>query len=93
MAARYVRIGQHPDYRDELRVTLSEILSSPNVNPGTFAVPEDVTGCFLEMGLDGKWAGPSVGNLTQAQADTIPVDMLTIGTQAVIDGVVKVWNG
>ena len=88
MAVRYVRIGQHPDYRDEVRGTLAEILAAP-ANPGAFAVPDDVTGCFLEMGADGKWAGPSVGNLTQAQADALvssgAMASVAVGTQGTVD--------
>ena len=70
MAARYVRIGQYPDYRDEIRGTLAEILAS-TANPGTYAAPEDVAGCTLEMGADGLWTGASVGTLTQVQADSL----------------------
>ena len=70
MAERYVRIGQYPDYRDEVRGTLAEILAS-TANPGTYAAPEDVAGCTLEMGADGLWTGASVGTLTQVQADAL----------------------
>ena len=69
MAARYVRIGQYPDYRDEVRGTLAEILAS-TANPGTYAAPEDVAGCTLEMGADGKWVG-TLGSLSKATADAL----------------------
>ena len=69
MAARYVRIGQYPDYRDEIRGTLLEILAS-TANPGTYAAPEDVAGCTLEMGADGKWVG-TLGSLSKATADAL----------------------
>ena len=71
MAVRYVEIGQHPDIRRELRGTLAEVLTAPSPNPGTFAMPEDVAGCFLEMGLDGKWTGASVGTMPKATADAL----------------------
>ena len=69
MAARYVRIGQYPDYRDEVRGTLAEILAS-TANPGTYAAPEDVAGCTLEMGADGKWVG-TLGSLSKATTDAL----------------------
>ena len=69
MAERYVRIGQYPDYRDEVRGTLAEILAS-TANPGTYAAPEDVAGCTLEMGADGKWVG-TLGSLSKATADAL----------------------
>lgn len=97
MAARYVRIGQHPDYRDEIRGTLSEILAS-TANPGTYAAPEDVTGTFLEMGADGLWTGASVGYLTKAQADAIKAAQgvqatLKVGVPAQVDGGPVTWRG
>ena len=69
MAARYVRIGQYPDYRDEIRGTLLEILAS-TANPGTKASPNDVAGCTLEMGADGKWYG-DLGTMPKATADAL----------------------
>ena len=97
MAARYVRIGQHPDYRDEIRGTLAEILAS-TANPGTYAAPEDVTGTYLEMGSDGLWTGASVGYLTKAQADAILAAQgvkatLKVGVPAQVDGVQYTWRG
>lgn len=97
MAARYVRIGQHPDYRDEIRGTLSEILAS-TANPGTYAAPEDVTGTFLEMGADGLWTGASVGYLTKAQADAVLAAQgvkatLKVGVPAQVDGGPVTWRG
>ena len=95
MAARYVRIGQYPDYRDEIRGTLAEILAS-TANPGTYAAPEDVAGCTLEMGADGLWTG-SLGTLTQAQADALVaagvMGNVRAGTPAEIDGVHVRWTG
>ena len=95
MAARYVRIGQYPDYRDEIRGTLLEILAS-TANPGTYAAPEDVAGCTLEMGADGLWTG-NLGTLTQAQADAlVAADVMgnvkagTLGTTA---GTLVHWDG
>ena len=96
MAARYVRIGQYPDYRDEIRGKLSEILAS-TANPGTYAAPEDVAGCTLEMGADGKWTGASVGTLTQVQADALVASgamaTVKVGTPGNVAGVPYSWGG
>ena len=70
MAVRYVEIGQYPDARREVRGNLSEILVAA-ANPGTYAAPEDVTGCFLEMGAKGgKWYG-DLGTMPKATADAL----------------------
>lgn len=96
MAARHVLIGQYPDYRDEIRGTLLEILAS-TANPGTYAVPEDVAGCTLEMGADGLWTGASVGTLTQAQADALVASgamaKVKAGTPGTIGENGVLWNG
>lgn len=96
MAARYVRIGQHPDYRDEIRGTLSEILAS-TANPGTYAAPEDVTGTYLEMGADGLWTGATLGALTQVQADALvalgAMGKVQPGTRATVGTSEVVWRG
>ena len=96
MAARYVRIGQYPDYRDEVRGTLAEILAS-TANPGTYAAPEDVAGCTLEMGADGLWTGASVGTLTQVQADALVASgamaAVKAGTPGNVSGVPCSWSG
>lgn len=87
MTARYVTIGQFPDVRIELRGKLSEILVS-TANPGTFAMPEDVPGCFLEMGLDGKWTGASVGSFGSIEElNALPTTYLAIGARASVLGV------
>ena len=96
MAARYVRIGQYPDYRDEIRGTLLEILAS-TANPGTYAAPEDVAGCTLEMGADGLWTGASVGTLTQVQADALvaagAMGQVKAGTPGNVAGTLVRWGG
>ena len=96
MAARYVRIGQYPDYRDEIRGTLAEILAS-TANPGTYAAPEDVAGCTLEMGADGLWTGASVGTLTRVQADALVASgamaTVKVGTPGNVSGVLYSWSG
>ena len=96
MAARYVRIGQYPDYRDEIRGTLLEILAS-TANPGTYAAPEDVAGCTLEMGADGKW----VGCLGVFASDTAMaaatggnyVNLSISGVTAITATITMVWSG
>ena len=95
MAARYVRIGQYPDYRDEIRGKLSEILAS-TANPGTYAAPEDVAGCTLEMGADGLWTG-NVGTLTQVQADALVASgamaSVKVGTPGNVAGALVRYGG
>ena len=87
MAVRYVEIGQYPDVRREVRGNLSEILVA-TANPGTYAAPEDVTGCFLEMGTDGKWDGASVGSFGSfEELNALPVAYLAFGTRASDNGV------
>lgn len=94
MAARYVTIGQFPDVRIELRGRLSEILAESGANPGTYACPEDVVGCFLEMGADGKWAGASVGTFSSfAELDALPKGGLAVGAQATANGVPYTYQG
>lgn len=94
MAARYVEIGQHPDIRRELRGTLAEVLTAPSPNPGTFAMPEDVPGCFLEMGLDGLWTGASVGSFGSIEElNALPTAYLATGSTATVAGAQKQWNG
>ena len=95
MAARYVRIGQYPDYRDEVRGTLTEILAS-TANPGTYAAPEDVAGCTLEMGADGKWVG-TLGSLPKATADALyasgALANLATGTPGNVAGALVRYGG
>ena len=87
MAVRYVEIGQYPDVRREVRGTLAEILVS-TANPGTYAAPEDVTGCFLEMGADGKWDGASVGSFgSVGELNALPTAYLALGARASVLGV------
>ena len=65
MAARYVRVGNFPDFRDELRGTIAEILATPTANDNVYGCPDDVAGASLEA-KGGKWYG-SLGVLTAAQ--------------------------
>lgn len=96
MAARYVRIGQYPDYRDEIRGNLLEILAS-TANPGTYAAPEGVAGCTLEMGDDGLWTGfcgsvgalPTSTNLGDSTADINSSGTLTHWDHTVASGWVR----
>ena len=91
MAVRYVTIGQYPDVRIECRGKIAEILQE-QANPGTYACPEDVTGCTLEMGTDGFWAG-NLGTITTIVAQALPTSKLSqTGVFAIIDGNVSSWN-
>ena len=91
MAVRYVTIGQYPDVRIECRGKIAEILQE-QANPGTYASPEDVTGCTLEMGTDGFWAG-NLGAITANMAQALPTSKLSqTGVTAIINGNVSSWN-
>ena len=93
MAARYVRIGNYPDYRDELRGTLAEILATGNANDDTYAAPSDVAGCTLEA-KGGKWYG-HLGSLTSAQYAAISGSLGNLGagsTAKAVDAFGNVTN-
>ena len=49
---------------------LQEILAATNIIAGSRALPNDVAGCTLEMGADGKWVG-TLGSLPKATADAL----------------------
>ena len=50
--------------------TLQEILAGTGIAAKVRALPEDVAGCTLEMGADGKWTG-TLGSLSKATADAL----------------------
>ena len=50
--------------------TLQEILAGTGIAAKVRALPNDVAGCTLEMGADGKWVG-TLGSLSEATADAL----------------------
>lgn len=98
MATRTIRIGNYPDYRDEIRGTLSEILALPmsQVNRGTFANPEDVEGCTLEMSPVG-WKGSLGAFASEAERDTLTGgntgSLYASGVTASVSGGPVTWQG
>lgn len=50
--------------------TLQEILAGTGIAAKVRALPEDVAGCTLEMGADGRWVG-TLGSLSKAAADAL----------------------
>lgn len=50
--------------------TLQEILAGTGIAAKVRALPNDVAGCTLEMGADGKWYG-DLGTMSKATADAL----------------------
>ena len=79
-----------------IQLPIAALLAQP-CRAGVRAVPNDVTGCFLEMGADGKWAGPSVGSFpSRADLDALPAEALaalSVGVSAEAGGVTYTWQG
>ena len=78
--------------------TLQEILAGTGIAAKVRALPNDVAGCTLEMGADGKWVG-TLGSLSKATADALYASgaLANLATGATyrepINGVPYSWGG
>ena len=75
--------------------TLQEILAGTGIAAKVRALPNDVAGCTLEMGADGKWVG-TLGSLSKATADALVASgamaSVAVGTPGNIAGVHVVYG-
>lgn len=76
--------------------TLQEILAGTGIATKVRALPNDVAGCTLEMGVNGLWTG-NLGTLTRAQANALvaagALAKVQIRTPAEIGGNCARWTG